>query len=81
MMVGGGRRHVARVKPILDTLAPPQRLGTHGPAGTGHFVKMIHNGIEYGLMEAYGEGFEVLRKIEIQSSTCTKSPTCGTAAA
>ncbi len=62
MMVGGTKEDVARIKPILDTLAPEKgwrHMGTHG---SGHFVKMIHNGIEYGLMQAYGEGFEILRK-------------------
>jgi len=62
MMVGGEESTVATVKPILDTLAPKDGWINTGPAGSGHFVKMIHNGIEYGLMEAYGEGFEILRK-------------------
>jgi 6-phosphogluconate dehydrogenase len=62
MMVGGEPASVATVKPIFDTLAPKDGWIHTGPAGSGHFVKMIHNGIEYGLMEAYGEGFEILRK-------------------
>ncbi len=62
MMVGGDGKHVARVRPIFDTLAPPDGWIHCGPSGSGHFVKMIHNGIEYGLMEAYGEGFEILRR-------------------
>ena len=62
MMVGGDKEAVALVKPIFDTLAPENGWAHVGPAGAGHFVKMIHNGIEYGLMEAYGEGFEILRK-------------------
>ena len=62
MMVGGEAEHVARVRPIFDTLAPTDGWIHAGPSGAGHFVKMIHNGIEYGLMEAYGEGFEILRK-------------------
>jgi 6-phosphogluconate dehydrogenase len=62
MMVGGEPDVVATVKPILDTLAPKDGWINTGPASSGHFVKMIHNGIEYGLMEAYGEGFEILRK-------------------
>jgi len=64
MMVGGEKDAVARIRPILDTLAPkpePDGWAHVGPHGAGHFVKMIHNGIEYGLMEAYGEGFEILR--------------------
>jgi 6-phosphogluconate dehydrogenase len=64
MMVGGPKEGVAIVRPILDTLAPANGWAHFGPAGAGHFVKMIHNGIEYGLMEAYGEGFEILRKSE-----------------
>lgn len=62
MMVGGDEKNIALCKPILDTLAPKngwERMGAHG---SGHFVKMIHNGAEYGLMEAYGEAFEILRK-------------------
>ena len=62
MMVGGLKDHVDRVRPILDTLAQPSAWGHMGPSGSGHSVKMVHNGIEYGLMEAYAEGFEVLYK-------------------
>ena len=62
MMVGGTADHVAVCRPIFDTLAPVQGWAHVGPGGTGHFVKMIHNGIEYGMMEAYGEGFEVMYK-------------------
>jgi 6-phosphogluconate dehydrogenase len=62
MMVGGLRDHVDLLRPILDTLAPPDGWAHVGPGGSGHFVKMVHNGIEYGLMEAYAEGFEVMYK-------------------
>jgi 6-phosphogluconate dehydrogenase len=62
MMVGGLKDHVNIVRPIFDTLAPPEGWAHVGPGGSGHFVKMVHNGIEYGLMEAYAEGFEVLYK-------------------
>ena len=62
MMVGGDRRYVERIRPILNCLAPAEGWEHVGASGTGHFVKMIHNGIEYGLMEAYGEGFEILRR-------------------
>jgi 6-phosphogluconate dehydrogenase len=62
MMVGGLKEHVDIVRPIFDTLAPPEGWAHLGPGGSGHFVKMVHNGIEYGLMEAYAEGFEVLYK-------------------
>jgi len=63
MMVGGDAADVERIRPILETLAPGPKLGwgRMGPVGSGHFVKMVHNGIEYGLMEAYAEGFAVLR--------------------
>ena len=62
MMVGGQQPYVHRCRPIFDTLAPPDGWIHTGPPGSGHFVKMVHNGIEYGLMEAYAEGFEVLHK-------------------
>ncbi len=63
MMVGGVDEDVERIRPILETLAPaPQRGWGHmGPVGSGHFVKMVHNGIEYGMMQAYAEGFAVLQ--------------------
>ena len=63
MMVGGDADAVARLRPALETLAPApeQGWGHVGPSGAGHFVKMVHNGIEYGLMQAYAEGFEILR--------------------
>lgn len=61
MMVGGTSAAVARIEPALRTLAPSDGYLHVGPAGAGHFVKMIHNGVEYGIMEAYAEGFEILR--------------------
>ncbi len=63
LMVGGDREVVGRLTPIFQALAPaPDRGWGHvGPTGAGHFVKMIHNGIEYGLMEAYAEGFELMQ--------------------
>ncbi len=63
MMVGGADADVERIRPVLETLAPgPQRGWGHmGPVGSGHFVKMVHNGIEYGMMQAYAEGFAVLQ--------------------
>ncbi len=63
MMVGGDDADVERLRPILETLAPGPKLGwgRMGPVGSGHFVKMVHNGIEYGLMQAYAEGFSVLQ--------------------
>jgi 6-phosphogluconate dehydrogenase len=62
MMVGGRRSAVERVAPALDTLAPPDGWAHVGPSGAGHYVKMVHNGIEYGMMAAYGEGFEILHQ-------------------
>ena len=64
LMIGGDTAAVERLRPILQTLAPAANRGwAHvGPAGAGHFVKMIHNGIEYGLMQAYAEGFAILHK-------------------
>jgi 6-phosphogluconate dehydrogenase len=64
MMVGGSADAVAQVAPILDVLAPPDGWKRMGASGSGHFVKMVHNGIEYGLMQAYAEGFEVLHASE-----------------
>ena len=63
MMVGGDADVVKRLSPIFETLAPgPDKgWGRVGPAGSGHFVKMVHNGIEYGIMQAYAEGLDVLR--------------------
>ena len=63
LMVGGSKEAVALVEPVFRTLAPtPEKGYAHvGPLGAGHFVKMVHNGIEYGLMQAYAEGFELMR--------------------
>jgi 6-phosphogluconate dehydrogenase len=60
LMAGGSDDAFAHVEPALRTLAPPDGYAHVGPAGAGHFVKMVHNGIEYGMMAAYGEGFELL---------------------
>ena len=60
MMVGGDKEIVERLAPIFKTLAPKDGYLHAGPSGAGHFVKMIHNGVEYGMMQAYGEGFELL---------------------
>jgi 6-phosphogluconate dehydrogenase len=61
LMVGGDADKVKACEPIFLTLAPKGGYAHVGPAGAGHFSKMVHNGIEYGLMQAYGEGFEILR--------------------
>ncbi|HYJ34283.1 MAG TPA: decarboxylating 6-phosphogluconate dehydrogenase [Candidatus Binatia bacterium] len=60
LMVGGEEAACKRLEPVFLTLAPPDGYARMGENGSGHFVKMIHNGIEYGLMEAYAEGFEIL---------------------
>jgi 6-phosphogluconate dehydrogenase len=60
MMVGGTEDAVARIAPVLDVLAPPEGWGHMGASGAGHYVKMVHNGVEYGLMQAYAEGFELM---------------------
>jgi len=65
LMVGGDAETFAYCEPIFKTLAPPTgNYGLMGLHGAGHFVKMVHNGIEYGMMQAYGEGFEILKKSE-----------------
>ncbi|HTJ38532.1 MAG TPA: decarboxylating 6-phosphogluconate dehydrogenase [Dactylosporangium sp.] len=69
LMVGGDKKHVEQAMPIFDALRPegPREEGfAHaGPVGAGHFSKMVHNGIEYGLMQAYAEGFELLEASEL----------------
>jgi 6-phosphogluconate dehydrogenase len=62
MMIGGDKAAIERLRPIFETLAPAkdQGWGRVGPVGAGHFTKMVHNGIEYGLMQAYAEGFSIL---------------------
>ena len=66
MMIGGEAEAVERLRPIFETLAPArdQGWGRVGPAGSGHYTKMIHNGIEYGMMQAYAEGFSILKHKE-----------------
>ena len=62
LMVGGKEAVFKQVEPVLKTLAPEGGYAYVGPLGAGHYSKMVHNGIEYGIMEAYGEGFEILQK-------------------
>ena len=66
LMIGGDADAYRRLKPIFQTLAPgaDRGYGRVGPSGSGHFVKMVHNGIEYGLMQAYAEGFELMQAKE-----------------
>jgi 6-phosphogluconate dehydrogenase len=66
LMVGGDDDAVKRVEPIFLTLAPEGGYAHVGPSGAGHFSKMVHNGIEYGMLAAYGEGFEILEKSEYE---------------
>jgi 6-phosphogluconate dehydrogenase len=66
LMVGGDSEHVAYLEPALRTLAPENGYAHVGPSGAGHFVKMVHNGIEYGLMQAYAEGFDIMRASEFE---------------
>ena len=72
MMVGGPDEAVARLAPILDVLAPPTTdehgpgWGHFGPTGAGHYVKMVHNGVEYGMMQAYAEGFALFDACEFE---------------
>jgi 6-phosphogluconate dehydrogenase len=67
LMVGGDADAVAIVQPIFDALKPEGEGGfVHaGPVGAGHFTKMVHNGIEYGIMQAYGEGYELMRAVDL----------------
>jgi 6-phosphogluconate dehydrogenase len=64
LMVGGDEEPVSRLEPVFRDLAPEDGYAHVGPSGAGHFVKMVHNGIEYGLMQAYAEGFEILQASE-----------------
>ena len=77
MMVGGPQKAVRRLAPILDVLAPPtsedsvHSIGKYGwqhfgPSGAGHYVKMVHNAVEYGMMQAYAEGFELFHASEYE---------------
>jgi len=66
LMVGGEREVCARHEPIFRTLAPENGYGYMGGHGAGHYVKMIHNGIEYGMMQAYAEGFELMHKSDFK---------------
>ena len=65
-MVGGEAEPVGRLEPIFEALAPEGGYGHVGPSGAGHFVKMVHNGVEYGLMQAYAEGFDLMQASEFE---------------
>ncbi len=62
IMVGGAEAGFKRIEPLLQTLTQPEGYLYCGPTGAGHFVKMVHNGIEYAMMEAYGEGFNIMKQ-------------------
>lgn len=62
MMVGGDIKSVQAIEPILQSLAQPQGYGHFGRTGAGHFIKMVHNGIEYGAMQAYAEGYRIIKE-------------------
>jgi 6-phosphogluconate dehydrogenase len=64
LMVGGDAEPVGRLGPVFEALAPEGGYGHVGPSGAGHFVKMVHNGVEYGLMQAYAEGFDLMQASE-----------------
>jgi 6-phosphogluconate dehydrogenase len=66
LMVGGERDDVSYMEPLFRSLAPEGGYAHVGPSGAGHFVKMVHNGIEYGLMQAYAEGFEIMNASEFE---------------
>jgi|SRR5579859_835884 len=66
LMVGGERNIFDHCEPIFKTLAPVDGYGYMGTNGAGHFVKMVHNGIEYGMLQAYGEGYEILEKSQFK---------------
>jgi 6-phosphogluconate dehydrogenase len=76
MMVGGDRDAVEPLEPIFRTLAPPDGYAHVGGPGAGHYVKMVHNGIEYGLMQAYAEGFEIMHASD-STSTSQRSRASG----
>jgi 6-phosphogluconate dehydrogenase len=65
-MVGGRAEAVDYLRPVFEALAPEGGFGHVGPSGAGHFTKMVHNGIEYALMQSYGEGFELLHESEFE---------------
>ncbi len=66
LMIGADTEEFERLEPVFATLAPPDGYARVGPPGAGHFVKMVHNGIEYGLMQAYAEGFELMRSSDLK---------------
>ena len=82
-MVGGSDAAVKHCEPIFTALAPENGYAHVGPTGAGHYVKMVHNGIEYGLLQAYAEGYEILHasKIFPESRPRRRSPKSGSTGA
>jgi len=68
LMIGGEKKDYVHLEPLFKSLAPDEGYLYCGPAGAGHFVKMVHNGIEYGMMQAYGEGFQILDSSQYSDS-------------
>jgi 6-phosphogluconate dehydrogenase len=66
LMVGGSKEAFRRIQPALETLAPKDGYAHVGPVGAGHFTKMVHNGIEYAMLQAYAEGFEILEASQFE---------------
>jgi 6-phosphogluconate dehydrogenase len=66
LMAGGDAEPIGRLQPVFEALAPEGGFAHVGPSGAGHFVKMVHNGIEYGLMQAYAEGFDLMQASEFE---------------
>ena len=81
LMIGATEGAFATCEPIFRTLAPEQGYARMGPPGSGHYVKMVHNGIEYGLLQAYAEGYEILHASKDFKLDCTGSRRCGTGGA
>jgi 6-phosphogluconate dehydrogenase len=66
LMAGGDAEPIGRLQPVFEALAPEGGFAHVGPSGAGHFVKMVHNGVEYGLMQAYAEGFDLMQASEFE---------------
>jgi len=69
LMVGGEQEAVDHLRPVLETLAPPSGLAHVGPTGAGHYTKMVHNAVEYGMMQAYAEGYELMEAAPVELDT------------
>lgn len=81
LMIGGSRASFERLEPAFKTLAPPDGYLHTGPSGSGHFVKMVHNGIEYGMLQHTARASRFSRRPTLPRSICARSRTCGIRAA